>query len=286
MASVQPRKTGNRGKSGWRRIRWLVQIAFIVFVVGKAAAHQLNQSLAASLDALCPFGAVETAARLTFAGRFLPKLNPSNVVLGLGLLAAILLVGGVFCGWLCPLGTLGDLLTALRRKLGIAEVRVPSTTERWLRWLKFVTLLAVVAATWGLAKLVFADYDPYRTIFSLHWLFSPAEVKLSAWIVTALVLVGSFFIERFWCRYLCPLGALSGLLSKVSFFRLKRTAACTGCRRCDRVCPTHLAVSKGETSLDCVKCLDCVDVCPTGALVIETPGAGDRKRGISGGEPV
>lgn len=253
-------------------VRRLTQVAFLGLVLWKAFAHQLDQRIAASLDALCPFGAVETAGRLAVAGRYLQKLNASNVVLGVGLLLSLLLVGGVFCGWLCPFGALQEWLTAVRRRLRVPELRVP---ERWAKHLgvfKYVVLAAVLYATYTTGKLIFADYDPYRTIFSLHWLFSPSEVAVAAWVVAGLTLALSFLIPKFWCRFACPLGALVSLGNRVSLFRLKKTPACTDCRLCNRVCPSRLDVAAGRTAENCSRCLECVEACPKQALIIEGPG--------------
>lgn len=262
-----------------RTTRRLTQIAFLGFVLWKAVGHQLQQSVAASLDALCPFGAVETAGRLVWAGRYLQKLNTSNVILGLGLLLSLALVGGVFCGWLCPLGSIQEWLAALRKRLRVPEVEVPRSWERWLGGLKYVVLAVVLWATWSTSKLVFADYDPYRTIFSLHWLFSPSEVKWTAGLTAGVVLAGSFLVPKFWCRFACPLGALVSLGNRVSFFRLQRTAKCTNCQRCNRVCPARLDVAGGHTAENCGRCLECAEACPVGAIVIEGPGsAGEDTR--------
>jgi len=92
-------------------------------------------------------------------------------------------------------------------------------------------------------------------------------------IVLVVTLVASFFIERPWCRYACPLGAASGILGKVSPIYLKREAsACTSCKICTKACPIGLEVHTATTikSVDCISCLECVGACPRdGALEVK-----------------
>ena len=114
---------------------------------------------------------------------------------------------------------------------------------------------------------------PYRTLFGLDWLFDfqPA-VAWAAYLSTAIVLVSSFFVERAWCRYACPLGGALSLVGKFSLLRIRRTEeSCKGCAICSRPCPVKLPVDTAKTiSSDCIGCLECVDTCPRpGALEVK-----------------
>jgi len=193
-------------------------------------------------------------------------------VLGIGLLLSALLAGASFCGWICPFGALNDLLTWLRTKLRLPELKVPARLDRILTLGRYVTLIGITYATIETAKLWFSGYDPYRTIFSLGWLF---EFNLSenwlAYLIALGVIVGGLFIPRFWCRYLCPQGALLGLLQRISFIKIWRDPAlCIDCGRCDRVCPSRLNVATADAVRgDCIGCLECVETCPKdGALTV------------------
>lgn len=249
-------------------IRRLVQTAFLVMIVAASLRHILFEetTTAASLDALCPFGGLETLWRAVTTGEFVPKTHPSNLVLGLGLLLGTLAAGGAFCGWICPFGTLQDGLTWLRTRLRLPELTIPKRLDRYLRYGRFVTLGLILYMTVRTTTLWFADYDPYRTLFSLGWL---TEFNLSeqwpAYAVLGTILVLSFFTPRFWCKYTCPLGGAISLLGHFSLLRIRRSEeSCRGCSLCETPCPVGIDVASANpmVSTNCIGCLACVESCP------------------------
>lgn len=249
-------------------LRRLTQFGFLAFIVYAAVVHNLatEDGATASLDALCPFGGVETLWRwLTSGGQFVSKTHLSNLVLALGLLLGVLAAGGAFCGWVCPFGAMQDLLSWVRGKLHIKEIRVPEKWDRILRYGRYVVLAFVLIQTITLVKLWFADWDPYRMIFGLGWLFefNPAEAW-GAYLVAGGIIIASLFIERAWCRYMCPLGGAISLIGNLSFLRIRRNGeACKGCNVCEKPCPVKLPVATANTiSPNCIGCLACVEACP------------------------
>jgi polyferredoxin len=123
--------------------------------------------------------------------------------------------------------------------------------------------------------LWFAGYDPYVTLFGLHWLFvADSGDYWIALLILGLVAAASLVVDRFWCRYLCPLGAALSVVGRFSLLRIRRTAsACTDCTLCDKPCPVGIEPSKARpfVSSDCIGCMDCVATCPVrGALSIDT----------------
>lgn len=260
-----------------KRGRHLTQLAIALLVVVAAVRHQVEKdSGAASVDALCPFGAMETLITWVTTGSLITKTHPSNLVLGLAVLVATLLVGNAFCGWICPFGAVQDALTWVRRKLRLPAITVPRGLDRALRWGRFVVLAVILYFSYVTASLWFADYDPYVALFGLHWLFEPDTPAL--WIglsVLAVVVVGSVLVERAWCRYLCPLGGVLSVLSRFSLLRIRRApTTCTDCSLCDKACPVGIEPSKAApmVSPDCIGCMDCVTTCPVrGALGVDAP---------------
>lgn len=265
-----------RGIRNTRTARRLVQLGVSLLILTAAVRHQLEGgSNAASVDALCPFGAAETLITLVTTGSLISKTHPSNLVLGLAVLLATVLVGNAFCGWICPFGAVQDAITWVRDKLRIRPLSVPASVDTVLRYGRFVVLAIVLYFSVTTARLWFADYDPYVQLFGLHWLF---EWNDGLWVglgILAAVLAGSVLVDRMWCRYLCPLGAMFAVVGHLSFLRIRRTeSACTDCTLCDRPCPVGITVSKADplVNTDCIGCMDCVATCPVkGALNVSGP---------------
>ncbi len=259
-----------------QRARHIIQLGFAAFIVYFSVLHgtAADEATTASIDALCPFGGLETLWKfISTGGQFVSKTHLSNVVLGLGLLIGVLLAGGAFCGWMCPFGAVQDLMNWIRTKLHIKEIRVPAKADRLLRYGRFLVLGMVIYQTISTVKLWFADWDPYRTLFGLGWLFefNLAESWLAYAVVIA-VLGSSLFVERAWCRYACPLGGAISLLGNLSLSRIRRSGdACKGCNVCQTSCPVKLPVATANTiSSNCIGCLACVQACPRpGALELK-----------------
>jgi polyferredoxin len=265
-----------RGVQGFRRATQTIVALYVAgLIVNRATAAGPGATTA---EALCPFGGMETIVGFVTTGTFVPHVHLSNVVLAVALLLTAFLARGAFCGWLCPLGFLQDLAAGLSStvqahvpavKRGIRGLRTHAAPlarlDRPLRLLKYAVL---VWAIWGatvFGVMVFRDVDPWAALLDI----GRESLGLGA-IVLAVTLVGAFFVERPWCRYACPLGAVNGLAARFSPVFLQRTqAACTDCGLCTKACPMGIDVAKADkvTSVDCTGCLECVEACPrAGAL--------------------
>jgi NapH/MauN family ferredoxin-type protein len=206
-------------------------------------------------------------------GGSVQETHQSNLILVLGLIIGVVLAGGAFCRWVCPFGAFQDLLNWIRKKLHLPEIRIPARLDRVLTYGRYVTLVAILYATVSTVKLWFADYDPYRTIFSLGWLF---EFNLAehwpAYAVALVVTVGALLVPRSWCRYACPLGGAISLLGNLSLLRIRRNETeCKACAVCNAPCPVKIDVAHADpvVSADCIGCLECIDSCPHhGALSV------------------
>jgi polyferredoxin len=256
-------------------LRRISQLAFVAFVLVASVRHMLGMEAGfASVDALCPFGGIETLWTWLTTGTFVSKTHPSNLTLGLALVLGTVLAGNAFCGWICPFGAVEDALEWVRRKLRIPSLRIPIWADAILRYGRFVILAVILYYTISSLQLWFAEYDPYRTLFGLHWLFEPnlAE-QWPGLVILAVVAGGSLVIERFWCKYLCPVGGVLSVLGHLSLFRIRRAEdRCKGCGLCDTPCPVGVPVATADpaVSVNCVGCLACVEVCPKeGALTVQ-----------------
>lgn len=264
MIRKQPSKRQKAQKA-----RFWIGAAFFVWATIAGISHFLTErgiSLpfqTAGIDAICPFGALETLYSYISSGSLISKIHPSNLVMGLGLTLATLAGGAFFCGWICPFGTLQEWAGKLgRRMLGRRYNHIiPLKADHALQYLRYAVALFFLAWTWAASSLVFAQYDPWRAFLSL----AGGELAVGGIIALVVSLVGSLFVERFWCRYLCPMGAVTGLVGKLSIFKLRRNAeTCISCHACTNACPFHIDVEHVTrvTSAQCNRCLKCVDACP------------------------
>lgn len=255
-----------------RRVTLGVFLAGFVFLT---IAHQKLKGFPA-IDALDPFGGLETLFKFFAGGDFIKRIEPGNIVL----LGAVVLLGlflsRFFCGWFCAFGALqgvfgwlGKKLLTLRQKGGSkrARLEVPAKLDRVLRYLKYLVLVAIIYFTWRTGELVIRPYDPLAAFAHLSAGLSEVWAEFAVGLVILIaVLLLSMLYERAFCKYLCPLGAFTALLSRLPFMRIKREkSTCISCSRCDKVCPMNIEVSKVDKveSPECIACMECVESCPT-----------------------
>ena len=271
-------RTPSAARTRSRALRLSLLVAILALSTALGILHQVSGTKPVPMDALCPFGGIESAWSVLSAGTLLSKVAWSSfILLGATLLAAVLF-RRAFCGNFCPFGTLQELFGRFGKRLFGRTFQVPAGLDRWARLLKYAVLAVFVALSAVLGTLAIRPYDPW---VAYHHLLDPEVVAglLGGLIVLVLTVVGSLVYDRFFCKYLCPMGAALTPFAKAGLFKIKRDPAiCINCARCDRACPVNLPVSTLGTVKDaeCLDCDACVDACPAkGALVIEGP-AGRR----------
>ena len=286
----------------WRRARQMTQIiALVVFLTLLLVTRGGQFPSVAGAAATPLFFRLNPLAMLAsiLAGRRWVE----GLALALITLILTLVAGRVWCGWICPLGTILDYTHPSKRKS--PRVEKAPVSERW-RSVKYVALIAILGAalagnlsllmfdpigllTRGLTSFVLPGLNQAaigleKVLYSvaplqgvLDWFdvsvrtaLFPADMWRWWNLVPGLLLVGlvalNWVAERFWCRYLCPLGGLLGLISRVAIFRrVVGEDACRHCLRCARACPTGTidAETFASDPAECTVCLDCLPECPT-----------------------
>jgi len=164
---------------------------------------------------------------------------------------------GVFCGWLCPFGALQELLNEAARKLKVPQISVPFVLHKRLWAIKYIVLVGLFAVSLHSITLamVGAEVEPFKTAISLHFVRHWPFVAY-----VAVLLAAGLFIERFYCRYLCPLGAALAIPARLRLFDwLKRREQCgRDCKLCAVRCQVQAIHPDGAINpYECTYCLTC-----------------------------
>jgi len=238
------------------------------------------------------------------------------IVVGMVLLIGAV-VGRAFCGWVCPIGFVQDIITTLKGKLDFVSPRTHQGSKK-LKYIMFLgTILisgslalslalgegsAYKAALGVLASCPFIAISPYGTLFGtvptlvgmarqgfLSFLTKPPTIQ-QVWTellttppllaLRILILLGFFGaawkVPRFWCRYICPTGAMMAVFQKYSLTGLKRDPVkCTKCPHCEIKCPMQINILdlpwEKFNDPECIMCMECIDACPHGSLSLKAP---------------
>jgi polyferredoxin len=261
-------------------IRKLVQWFFFLLIALISINHTLVANgggipflSSASLHAVCPFGGVETLYTFIASGLYVKKIHSASLALAGIVMLLSIFFGPVFCGWVCPLGTVQEWVGKLGKKLFRRRYNhfVPARLDQYLRYLRYGVLLWVLYVTATSGVLVFEAYDPYYALFN----FWSTEVAWTALLILGLVLIGSVFVERPWCKYACPYGAVLGITNLFRVFSIKRsTTTCKADGACSIMCPMNIEVDSKTTVHDhqCISCMECTSeaVCPVAKTVLLT----------------
>ena len=205
------------------------------------------------------------------------SIHPAAMFLLVTFLAISFLFRKAFCSWLCPVGTISEYLGLLGKKILGRNFRIWRWIDIPLRGLKyfllgfFVWAISTMSAN-AIASFMHSDYGLVAGVKMLNFFRFLGETGL---IVLGILVLASILVQNFWCRYLCPYGALLGFASLLSPVRIRREPEpCIDCAKCAKVCPSGLPVDKLVTikSAECTGCLECVAICPAeGALHLALP---------------
>ena len=269
------------------RIRTAIQLGFAVFLNGYAAGFAGGKIFTGKTKLLCvpvlncyscpgalgacPIGALQSVLGGT-------KNKFPFYVLGTLMVFGVLF-GRLLCGFVCPFGFLQDLIS----KIPVKKINVPKKLDKALRIIKYGILLVFVILLPLLATDKFGIGTPYFCKYicpagtlegGIPLMIANRDLRALAgalfnWKLAVLmvVMIGCLFIRRFFCRYLCPLGAFYALFNKFSLYQLHLDKdKCISCKKCEHVCPMAVEVTKNINSGECIRCGKCKAACPTSAI--------------------
>ncbi|ALB44355.1 4Fe-4S binding protein [Clostridium beijerinckii] len=210
------------------------------------------------------FSEVKTVYQMIINGNvnFLEAL-PSLIEF-IAIMLLIIVLGRWFCGWICAFGAYNDLIYFISKKIFKIKFRVDEKVDSILKYFKYLVLLFIIAISWTIGSSILestSPWDVFGQITDVSIIFSNLLVGL---IFLILITIGSAFIERFFCRYLCPLCAIFSIISKIGIVKINKPKAdCGKCRACTMNCSMGLPLYKVNCVKggDCINCLKCTEVC-------------------------
>jgi polyferredoxin len=233
-------------------------------------------------EAYCPFGGLQAAGSYITRGSLSCSMTSMQIMMGVMLFAGAVFFSKLFCGYICPLGTISEWLGKLGDKLKV-RVTVSELADSSLRSLKYILLFVTFYFTLTSSELFCKKFDPYYAVASG---FNTDVVVLYALIASAVLIIGSFFFRFFWCRYFCPFGALTNIFkfawwfagilvlftglsllgAKISFIYPLLAITCAGyileIIRMNRVNPSFVHITRNTDT--CTSCNMCSKSCPQG----------------------
>ena len=212
------------------------------------------------------FAALKEIYMAAITGSFSLNQLEGPILLLLGSLVLTVFLGRFFCGFICSFGTMGDLLWFISKKTIKHKFKMPVKADKYLKYAKYVVLAAaVVMWTFGISLFKTGPWTVFGIYSSLGGWTSAGYLISAGGLMLLIIIIGSLFIERFFCRYICPLGAVFAIVSKLRIFRIKkRRENCGSCRLCTNKCSMGIPLYEYDTvsSAECINCFNCVAYCP------------------------
>ena len=262
---------------GIARLRFAVQACFTLFCLYAGykfycfymwALDRSDTYVArpSSVEAFLPISALLGLKRLVLTGQW-DSVHPAGLTILIAAIAIAFFVRKGFCGWICPVGFISNLIEKLGRPVRLANT-LPKGLDYPLLCLKYLLLaffFYVVVLSMDLRAVedfLRSSYNLAADAKMLEFFLKPSTLTVG---VIAFLFLISFVVRNFWCRYLCPYGALLGLPALISPVQVKRKASrCIDCKKCENICPASIRITAAETLRhpECVGCMECVDICP------------------------
>ena len=212
-----------------------------------------------SVHAICPNGGLENLWAFIGGRSNISKIFSGTMTLFFLTIIFTLIFGRSFCGNICPFGALFEFIGKIKKK----KLKIPPQIDKYLRNLKYLVLILVTYMAWKTATLWISPFDPYAAFAHLGTGNEILTEMPIGFFILILLIIASIFINRFFCRYLCPAGALYALISKISFLKIKRNS-CINCGTCTKSCPMGIDV-KNQKEIkggECIACDQCISNCP------------------------
>jgi polyferredoxin len=282
-----------RLKADSQFLRSSIQLAFVVLCVwigvefyffmrwGMSGGSEPSFERPPGVEGFLPISALISVKHWLLTG-IVNDIHPSGLFILLAIIGVSVAVKKAFCSWLCPIGTLSESLWMLGRKLFKRDFTTPRWLDYPLRSLKYLLLFFFAYSVWMMDVPALENfiYSPYNKVADIKmYLFFANITSFALWTIIVLALL-SIVIKNFWCRFLCPYGALLGLFGWLSPLKITRNkSTCVDCELCTKACPANIKVHNATRvwSDECMSCMLCVEACPVKNTLDVRSSAASRK---------
>ncbi len=201
------------------------------------------------------------------SGGTINTIHPAGTMILIAIIAVGVIMKKAFCSWMCPIGTLSESLWMLGQQLFKKNITLWKWLDYPLRSLKYLLLFFF---TFTILRMSMDDLNmfinsPYNKVADIKMYLFFAEISSFALWTIIILMLASVVIKNFWCRFLCPYGALLGITGLFSPYRITRVKeTCIDCELCTKVCPSNITVHQVHQVLsdECTSCMRCVEECP------------------------
>lgn len=211
------------------------------------------------------FNELKTIYTMSIKGNFnFINVFPNLIELTTVILATIF-IGRFFCGWFCTFGAYNDLIHLISKKIFGVNFKVNPKLDAVLRYTKYLVLFSIVTISWNTGSTILRSSSPWDAFAQITDISSVLSNVAIGFMLLLVITIGAFYIERFFCKYLCPLGAVFTLISKVGFFKISKPKdKCGKCRLCTNNCSMGLPLYKVNSVCggECINCFQCIEACP------------------------
>jgi len=268
--------------------RFIIQIAFVLLCIW------IGYDFYKFVSFLESGGTLEFSSRPPGVDGFLPissmmslyyflqtgiihNAHPAGLVIFFAIILMSFIIGKSFCSWFCPVGFISEMLGNLGEKIFRRKIKMPKFLDYPLRSIKYLLLAFLFYTVFVMMNVTalktFLD-SPYNIVADVKMYYFFAKISQFSLIVIGILIVLSVIFRNFWCRYLCPYGALLGFISLFSPAKIKRnTETCTDCKACTKACPSFIKVHKMKSVIsdECTSCMSCIDACPVKSTLYFKP---------------
>lgn len=242
-------------------------IKFYLFVTQLASGAAVTISRPPGIEAFLPISALVSLKYFLLTG-IINTVHPSGLIIFIMVCSTAIFFKKAFCSWICPFGLLSDYLEKLHFYIFGRKLHLHKWLDFSLRGIKY--LIAGFFIWTIFVKMPVSDLEqfiqsPYNTFADIKMLKFFTDISIISFSVIITLVILSVIINRFWCRYLCPYGAVLGIISFFSLGKIKRNEhKCIKCGKCEKICPGMISIMEKMkiNSPECSACLRCVNACP------------------------